>query len=148
MKISTNFILVSVFILSSCSTSKSVISSSTDIAKYSYVVFGKTSTGDRELDDVILAVQNEIIATRLQPISDQDAFKKLISGNFILSPNINVKTEKWNGGHTYITITFHDYATDQVIIILKSSGIGSSILQDQKKAIKAISRELKKVFKY
>ena len=75
--------IVVVIILQACSTSKAVISHGIDLSKYSYVVFGKESTGDRELDD---------------------------------------------------------------IVILKSSGIGLTISQDQNIALGAIRKKLKKVF--
>lgn len=48
--------------------------------------------------------------------------------------------------HTYITITFYDYDTGQSIAVLKSSGIGLSIPQDQNIALRAIRKKLKKVF--
>lgn len=66
--------------------------------------------------------------------------------NSVLSPSIAVKSEKWDGGHTYITITFYDFATHRPVIILKSSGIGLSIKQDQKIAFKAIRKQIFKTF--
>ena len=135
-----------VIILQACSTSKAVISHGINLAKYSYVVFGKESTGDRELDDIVIAVQNEIADTKLQVISEQDGLAKIALGESVLSPNIHVSTEKWDGGHTYITITFYDYDTNQSIIVIKSSGIGLTISHDQNIAISAIRKKLKEVF--
>lgn len=132
--------------LQSCSTSKAVISHGVDLSKYSYVVFGKESTGDRELDDVVMTVQNEIANTKLTVLSETEAYSKAVLGGFVLSPFIQVSTEKWNGGHTYITINFYDLSTNQSIAILKSSGIGTTISQDQNIAIRAIRKKLKKVF--
>lgn len=57
-----------VIILQACSTSKAVISHGIDLSKYSYVVFGKESTGDRELDDIVMAVQNELLFTTMTRI--------------------------------------------------------------------------------
>lgn len=133
-------------VIQACATSKAVVSHSIDLSKYSYVVFGNESSGDRELDDIIMAVQNEIAATKLTVVSAQDGLAKVALGESVLSPNIHVSTEKWDGGHTYITITFYDYDTNQSIIILKSSGIGLSISQDQNIALRAIRKKLKKVF--
>ena len=65
-----------VIILQACSTSKAVISHEIDLSKYSYVVFGKETTGDRELDDIVMAVQNEIADTKLRVISEQDGLAK------------------------------------------------------------------------
>ena len=98
------------------------------------------------LDDIIMAVQNEIAATKLTVVSAQEGFAKVALGESVLTPNIHVSTEKWNGGHTYITITFYDYDTGQSIAVLKSSGIGLSISQDQNIALRTIRKNLKNVF--
>ena len=137
-----------VILLHACSTSKTVISHGIDLSKYSYVVFGKESSGNRELDDIVMAVQNEIANTKLKVISAQDGLAKIAHREYVLSPNIHVSTEKWDGGHTYITITFYDYNTNQNVVVLKSSGIGLTISQDQNIALSAIRKELKKVFGY
>lgn len=138
------FIITTMMIFLSCSTSKSVISYDTNLSKYTYVIFGDESTGDRELDDIVLTIQNEIANTRLKVIPAQDNFTQTTLGKNILSPNIHVLTEKWDGGHTYITITFYDYNTKQRVAVIKSSGIGLTISQDQRIAINAIRKELKK----
>lgn len=135
-----------VIILQACSTSKVVVSNGIDLSNYSYVVFGKEATGDRELDDIVMSVQNEIADTKLKVVSAQDALLKIANGESVLSPNIHVSTEKWDGGHTYITITFYDYDTNQSVAVLKSSGIGMTISQDQNIALGAIRKKLKKVF--
>ena len=135
-----------IIILQACSTSKAVIAHGIDLSKYSYVVFGTESTGDRELDDIVMAVQNEIADTKLRVISGQDGLAKIALGESVLSPNIHVSTEKWDGGHTYITITFYDYDTNQSVAVLKSSGIGLTISHDQNIAVGAIREKLKKVF--
>jgi len=133
------------FVFSSCSSNANlVVSNGANISKYKYVNFGKEQTGDRELDDVLLLVQNEISNTRLQPISLSHAPNDYLG--YTLSPNIHVTSEKWDGGHTYITITFYDLLTDQSVAVIKSSGIGLSIAQDQKLALKAIRKKLQSVF--
>ena len=139
--------LVSHFILfNSCSSSNAVVSHGSDLSKYKYVVFGEKSTGDRELDDMIMLIQNEI-ANKFQVVSAQKGLELLNLGELILSPNINVKSEKWDGGHTYITINFHDYDTSQSIAVIKSSGIGLTISHDQKIALNAIRKKLDKILK-
>lgn len=136
---------VLLMMLTSCSSSaKLVVSTGANISKYKYVSFGKEQTGDRELDDVLLLVQNEIANTKLQPISLMYAPDDYLGNT--LSPHINVKSEKWNGGYTYITITFYDIYTDQIIAVIKSSGKGLSISDDQELALWAIRRKLKNVF--
>lgn len=139
--------IISVFAASttSCSSSaKLVVSNNANLSKYKYVSFGKEQSGDRELDDVMMLVQNEIANTKLQPISLTYAPDDYLG--YTLTPHINVKSEKWDGGHTYITITFYDLLTDQSVAVIKSSGIGLSISQDQKLALGAIRKKLQSVF--
>lgn len=141
------YTIVVVIILQACSTSKSVISHGIDLSKYSYVVFGKESIGDRELDDIVMVVQNEIANTKLDVISEQDGLAKMAVGEFVLSPNIHISRKKLDTGmQTYITITFYDYNTNQSIAVIKSSGIGVTISQEQNMALGAIRKELKKSF--
>ncbi|MBO7125107.1 MAG: hypothetical protein J6T70_16980 [Bacteroidales bacterium] len=139
------FIVVLTLFIISCSSANFVSSNGDDISKYKYIVFGKENDGDAELEDIIMQVQNEL-ASKFTVISPNSANKILDQGAHILSPRINVKSEKWDGGHTYITIVFHDYHTNQSIAVLKSSGIGMSVSQDQKRAFSAIKREIDKLF--
>lgn len=139
--------ILSAFVVcsSSCSsTANLVVSNSANLSKYKYVSFGKEQTGDQELDDVMLLVQNEITNTKLQPISLTYAPNDYLG--YTLTPHINVKSEKWDGGHTYITITFYDLLSDESVAVIKSSGIGLSISQDQKLALGAMRKKLQTVF--
>ena len=66
------FILAITFSLTftSCSSSANlVVSNGVELSNYKYVCFGNEHTGDRELDDLMMMVQNEISNTRLQTIS-------------------------------------------------------------------------------
>ena len=91
-------------------------------------------------------VQNEL-SGKLQVVSSSEALSLIDRCEYVITPRINVKTEKWDGGHTYITISFYDFKTNQLVAVVKSSGIGLSISQDQKLAFSAIKKELNKVFK-
>lgn len=134
------------FILVSCGTSSSTTtySDGVQISNYHYVVFGNSGDGDGELDDILLIVQNEI-ARRLHVVNSINAIELINKGESVLSPKISVKSEKWDGGHTYITISFYDYSTNMMSFVVKSSGIGLSIDEDKKLALKAIRKELDKV---
>ena len=90
--------------ISSFATSKVVLATGVNVDKYDYVVFGDKSTGDRELDDVVMMVKNEISNTKLTVISSTEAIRLIANGKYVLSPYINIKSETWGGGHTYITI--------------------------------------------
>lgn len=140
------FLIVIAFV--SCVSSKgtTTLSNGTDITKYKYILFGKENDGDEELADILLMVQNEL-SEKLTVVSDAKAIQLIAQGEYVLSPRINVKTEKWGGGHTYISISFFDADTNQNVAVVKSSGIGLSISHDQQLAFKAIKKELDKVFK-
>lgn len=132
----------------SCASSKSTttVSNGISLTDYKYIVFGKEDDGDAELADILMMVQNEL-SDKLIVLSPLKAQFMLNQGEKILTPKISVKSEKWDGGHTYISISFYDYDTNQSIAVVKSSGIGLSISQDQQLAFSAIKKELKKVFK-
>lgn len=141
-------LLFTLVLLISCSSSKSVttIAKGNDISMYKYVVYGSEDEGDAELADILMMVQNDI-SEKLHVVSPEKARSLIYQGEMVLSPRINVKTEKWDGGHTYISISFFDYDTNQSVAVVKSSGIGLSISQDQRLAYKAIKKELDKLFK-
>jgi hypothetical protein len=100
---------------------------------------------DAELSDILLKVSNAL-SEKFIVVQSPQAISLAASGEKIISPRINVKTEEWDGGHTYITIVFCDYETGQDIAVMKSSGIGMTISHDQELAISAIKKELNKVF--
>lgn len=143
-------LVMSVFsmFLISCASSKSTttIANGSDLSKYKYVVFGNGDEGDAELSDILMLVQNDI-SQRLKVVTPENASNLIREGKGVLSPKISVKTEKWDGGHTYITISFYDYSTNQSVAVVKSSGIGLTISHDQKLAYKALKKELDKTFK-
>ena len=134
--------------LMSCASSRSTttISNGISLSDYKYIVFGKEDDGDAELADILMMVQNEL-SDKLVVLSPIKANSLLAQGEKILSPRISVKSEKWDGGHTYISISFYDYDTNQSVAVVKSSGIGLSISHDQQLAFSAIKKELNKVFK-
>ena len=134
-------------IMISCASSKVVLSNNVSIDKYKYVIFGDETTGDRELDDVVMAVQNHISGTNLRVLSSTNRLNILECSDSILTPNIHVTSEKWDGGHTYITVTFYDYNSNQRVAVVKSSGIGMTVGHDQNIALGAIKKELNKLFK-
>ena len=114
-------------IMVSCASSKVVLSNNVNIDKYKYVIFGDETTGDRELDDVVMAVQNHISSTNLKVLSSTNRLNILECSDSILTPNIHITSEKWDGGHTYITVTFYDYNSNQRVAVVKSSGIGMTV---------------------
>ncbi len=135
-------------LMMSCASSKSAttISNGVTLSDYKYIVFGREDDGDAELADILMIVQNKL-SEKLTVVSPANATAVISNGGKVLSPRISVKSEKWDGGHTYISISFFDYATNQSVAVVKSSGIGLSISHDQKLALSAIEKELDKTFK-
>ena len=80
-------------------------------------------------------------------LSPSNTLKIFECSDSILSPNIHVTSEKWDGGHTYITVTFYDYNTNQSVAVIKSSGIGMTVSHDQNIALSAIRKKINKLFK-
>lgn len=139
-------VLFSISLLNSCATSRAVLSNTVNIEQYDFVTFGDESNGDRTLDDMVMLIQNEISNTRLERVSGDEADVLVLSGKKILTPNIHVESQYWDGGHTFITITFYEYGTHQQVCVLKSSGIGLTVPHDQKIALKAITKKLQSTF--
>ena len=133
-------------LITSCATGKIVLSNNANINKYKYVIFGYETSGDRELDDVVMSVQNQIAETNLIVLSASNTSKIIECSDSILTPNIHVTSEKWDGGHTYITVTFYGYNNNQRVVVIKSSGIGMTVKHDQSIALNAIRKKLNKLF--
>ncbi len=93
-------IAIIITLMTSCASSKLVLSNNANIDKYKYVIFGNKTSGDRELDDVVMAVENLIAETNLKVLSASNISKVSEFSDNILTPYISVTSEKWYGGHT------------------------------------------------
>ena len=133
-------------LVTSCMSSKIVLARDVNISKYKYVVFGRDTSGNKELEDIIMSVQNRIAETSLTVLSASNTLKILACSDSILTTNIYVSSEKWDGGHTYITVTFCDYNNGERVAVVKSSGIGLTIGHDQSIALSALGDKLNELF--
>ncbi len=140
------FFIFSIILATSCGTSNAVYSYNANMPKYEYVVFGNDITGDRSLDDIVLQVENAISSTSLRVVSSEKALELILQDKGVLTPHISVSSEKWDGGHTYITINFFDYKTDKSVLVVKSSGIGLTVSHDQSIALNYIKLKLQEIF--
>lgn len=86
-------IAIIVILMTSCASGKIVLSNDANISKYKYVIFGKETSGDRELDDVVMSVQNQIAETNLTVLSASNTQKIFECSDSILTPNIHVTSE-------------------------------------------------------
>ena len=68
------------------------------------------SESDAVLNDIMLKVENDI-SNYFEVVNSKQALNYIDDKVLVISPKINVETQYWDGGHTYITITFYDFAT-------------------------------------
>ena len=140
--------LTTVISLMSCGTSETVLSTGVDLSDYKHCILGTSSIdGSADVVDVILKIEN-FLPEVLTIVSRSEAAELILQGNKVLTPSINITSEKWDGGHTYIAVSFSDMRTGRLLAVCKSSGIGMSIEEDREIALDKIKDELKKVFLY
>lgn len=131
------------FILSSCGTSKIMMADGiTSLSDYEYVVFGDESNGSAALDELLFTVHQEISNTRLKPVSKYEAIDLILLDKKILTPRINITSQYWDGGQTYITVSFYDYDSGMLLAMVKSTGIGLFVEHDQSIALEEIIKKL------
>lgn len=143
------FLMISCVLLSSCGSSHTVLSKYTTVpvSSYKYVVFGENQDKTvNSLDGVMMEAESDI-SSFLMPVSSSQARELVEKGGLILSPKIHVQTQYWDGGHTIITVDLIDWNTGRSVALLKGSGCGLSILQDQNLALRSIRKQLRKLFK-
>ena len=128
--------------LVSCGTSETVVSTGVNLSEYEYCLLGTDSTsGDADVTDIILRVEN-ILPEVFTIVSKERAYYLAQEGNKVLTPDISVKSEKWDGGYSYISVAFRDWSTGRLLAVVKSSGQGMSIEEDQHIALQKIRKEL------
>lgn len=136
------FILLPI-IFTSCGTSKiMMVDGVTNLSEYEYIVFGEGSNGSAALEEVLFTVRQEISRTRLKTISKYEANNLILLGHKVLTPNINITSQYWDGGQTYITVSFYDYDSGMLLAMIKSTGIGLIVEHDQSIAVEEIRKKL------
>lgn len=137
------FILLPI-IFTSCGTSKiMMVDGVTNLSEYEYIVFGEGSNGSADLDEVLFIVRQEISRTRLKTISKYEANNLILLGHKVLTPNINITSQYWDGGQTYITVSFYDYDSGMLLAMIKSTGgLGFFVEHDQSIAIDEFCKKL------
>lgn len=141
--------IVLTFTMVACSTSKgtTTVSKGSDLPQYKHLVFAQYDTRDVALAELLQTVQNQI-AEKFEVITSDEAVALMRKGEKVLTPHINIKSDSWAGGRTYVTITFHDQRTDESVAVIKSIGLDHNLSpKDQKRALKALKKQLDKTFK-
>ena len=136
------FLTILVLSLISCGTSETVVSTGVNLGEYEYCLLGTGATsGDADVVDIVLRVEN-ILPEVFTIVSKERAYYLVQEGKKVLTPDISVKSEKWDGGYSYISISFRDLSTGRLLAVTKSSGQGMSIQEDQNIALNKIYKEL------
>ena len=149
----------------SCNTkSNMVLYDGFNLKDYKYIVFGERPSEindsveydlyafpffylkESKNDPMPIRVKNEIIKY-FSEVSIDKANEYANNGELVLSPDIKIKVEYKNNGHTFITVSFFDYHTNKLIAEINSRGIAFSTAGDKNYAIKGVKRELQKLFK-
>ena len=136
-------LIICTIIMMACGTQSATttLADGVSVFNYKHIAFGSKSEGSAELSDIILSVENEL-SRRFNVVDENEVNNLLSIGTQVLTPSIDVTSEKWNGGHTYIIISLKDLKSGKIVAVVKSSGIGMSIEEDQKRALNAITKEL------
>lgn len=140
--------LTTVISLMSCGgTNETVLSTGINLSDYKYCVVGTSSIdGSADLADLVLKVEN-FFPEVLTLISKADAAELISEGQKVLTPAINVSSEKRDGlYYTYIAVSFHDLKTGKLLAVCKSSGAGSTMKEGRRYSYDHIKKELINAF--
>lgn len=140
--------LTTVISLMSCGgTNETVLSTGINLSDYKYCVVGTSSIdGSADLADLVLKVEN-FFPEVLTLISKADAAELISEGQKVLTPAINVSSEKRDGlYYTYIAVSFHDLKTGKLLAVCKSSGVGSTVKDGRRYSYDRIKMELINAF--
>ena len=141
------FCMLVIGLLSCGGTNETVLSTGIDLPDYKHCVVGTSSIdGSADLADLVLKVEN-FFPEVLTIISKADAAELISEGQKVLTPAINVSSEKRDGlYYTYIAVSFHDLKTGKLLAVCKSSGAGSTVKEGRRYSYDHIKTELINAF--
>lgn len=137
------FFFCAVLLLHSCSPSATYnIASGVDLSKYKYVVWPTEINGDRDLDYVMFEAYNAMCETRLKVISEDHLKYYPLRETLISHCHASQ-----NSRQSLVSIDFKDGLTDLPVLYVKGTfGMGWSVNEDMKGALKALRKNLLKAF--
>ena len=128
-------ILLSLILLCSCTTSKTVISQNVNLSKYEYasIINNETYHIPAELMEYEIQLFDAVESSRLQLISDRRIYD--------LSP------QQQNNDEAIVTVNFIDYMTGRPVASCRGAfGLGLNNAGDLKGAIKRVSKQISETF--
>lgn len=134
--------------ISSCTTSKSVVSQNADLSKYKYasVINNDTYHIPAELMEYEIMLFDAVEASRLQLVSDMRLYEltpKQQSELLIVKYGVNIQPEE-----TVVTVNFIDYLSGRPIVSCRGaySTLGFSSSADIKGAIRRAAEQISNTF--
>lgn len=141
-------ILLGCFILSSCSTDKTMIAKGVNLNKYEYASLVQTKNGFGTTTDIEIepGIYDAIESTRLQMIGDRRV-QELTGdqkGKLVLAKYSAISNEK----ESVLSISFEDYMTGKTVASCRASSKGAWTRQkDVDRAIRKLSDRIAKVWR-
>ena len=141
-------ILLSIIVLSSCSTDKTMIAKGVNLKKYEYasIVKGQTIHGTETDIEIEPGIYEAIESTRLQMVGERriaDLSPKTKEALVLVKYSATSSQEE-----SVLTISFEDYMTGKIVASCRSSNCMAWTRQrDVNKAIKKLSRRIHSVWK-
>ena len=128
-------ILLSLILLCSCTTSKTVISQNVNLSKYEYasIINNETYHIPAELMEYEIQLFDAVESSRLQLISDRRIYD--------LSP------QQQNNDEAIVTVNFIDYMTGRPVASCRGAfGLGLNNAGDLTGAIKRVAKQISETF--
>ena len=143
------FILISLFLLSSCTTSKTVVSQNVDLNKYEYasIINNDTYHIPAELMEYEIQLFDAVENSNLKLVSDARIYELSSSQQeklLLVKYGVNVQPEE-----TIVTVNFIDYSTGRPVISCRGaySSLGvAGVSHDIKGAIARVAKQISETF--
>lgn len=141
------FFLLSLFLLYSCTTSKTVVSQNVNLSKYEYasIINNDTYHIPAELMEYEIQLFDAVESSRLQLISDRRIYELTPQQqNRLLLVKYGVNQ---NDEEAIVTVNFIDYMTGRPVVSCRGAfGLGIDHAGDLKGAIKRVSTQISTTF--
>jgi len=141
-------VLLGCFVLSSCTTDKTMIAKGVNLDKYTYasIVKGQTIHGTETDIEIEPGIYDAVEATRLQMVGERriDDLSPKMKEALVLVKYAGTSSQK----ESVLTVSFEDYMTGKTVVSCRSSNHTAWTRQkDVDKAIRKLANRISKVWK-
>lgn len=141
------FCLLSLIVMFSCTTSKTVVSQNANLSKYEYasIINNETYHIPAELMEYEIQLFDAVESSRLQLISDRRIYEltpQQQSSLLLVKYGVNQNDEE-----AIVTVNFIDYMTGRPVASCRGAfGLGIDYAGDLKGAIKRVAKQISETF--